>query len=588
MPDVPILWASGARKEAMDLLRRLWTRGDEQARLALSAAIVAGPPEQLLAHIDPDDRTTSRDRRIFDRLTVIERVREPPLDQALAAEWARLRATYPDWRSVEGEQAHFSTWMETRIGSDSNYGPEELKGMTVPRLTALLLGEQEKRDGLMDAWRQVGISDPVLTITVLESLSERQAPEPTDVWVYGLWGVRDSATEAAEKQRLLNLLLVLPDASFRHPEIANAVADILEGLAKVRPLPVDEACFWRLFDRTLPAAAADPANREIPEDRGWVFLAINRSMGTLATAFFGVLFGRELKVGEGIPTDLKPRLDELLSPFVEEHRPARVIAASRLSYLFAVDPDWSTEQLLPSFDWAQEDEAIAAWQGFAWQPRIDAKLWGALKPHFLPMFTPERLHQLGAGGKNMAAMLMLVGVEFGPNELPRDGVRDAIRAMPDEFRIEAAAWIASYLRQPADGDDPPEVAADQLWTDRVAPWLQKVWPPEPQIRSRGTAVQFARAAVAVGEHFPRAVTLLTPQFIRGAADMALMDLAASTHPDRHPRATLELLEATLDLNQFWFADELRRILNRVRAADGTVTDTVSYRQLDQRLRVDGR
>lgn len=587
MSDVPILWTSGARKEAMDLLRRLWTRGDAQTRLALSAAIVAGPPEKLLAHIDPEDRTTSRDRRIFDRLTVIERIGEPALDKALADEWARLRNAYPEWRSIEGEQAHFSTWMETRIGSDTNYGPEELKGMAVADLTRLLVEEQEKREGLMDAWRQVGVSDPAFAINALEALSEREAPEPTDVWVYGLWGVRDSATQAAERQQLVDLLLVLSDAHFQIPEIANAVADILEGSAKIRPLPVDESCFWRLFDRTLPAAAVDPANREIPADRGWVTLAINRSMGTLATAFLGALFGRELKVGEGIPADLKPRLNDLLSPFAEAHRPARVIAASRLSYLFAVDPDWTTEKLLPSFDWAQEDEAMAAWQGFAWQPRIDAKLWAALKPHFLQMFTPERLHHLGFGGKNMAAMLMLVGVEFGQNELPRDSVRDAIRAMPDEFRVEAAAWIASYLRQSADGGDPPEVAADQLWAERVAPWLQRVWPPEPQIRSQGTAVQFARAAVAVDEHFPRAVTLLMPQFVRGSADMVLMDLGASTHPDRHPRATLDLLEATLDPNQFWFAGEIRGILDRVRAADGTLTDTNAYRQLDQRLRVDG-
>lgn len=107
-----------------------------------------------------------------------------------------------------------------------------------------------------------------------------------------------------------------------------------------------------------------------------------------------------------------------------------MIAASRLSYLYAVDPDWTRVHLLPQFDWRDEVEATAAWQGFGWQPRIDERLWQALKPHFLASFTPERLQGLGTAGTQLAAMLMLVGVEFGLDELPRDAARNAIRAMP--------------------------------------------------------------------------------------------------------------------------------------------------------------
>ena len=83
MVDVPLLWSSGARKEAMELLRTIWTQADPQMREALGNAICAGPPADLLARIDADEREKSRDRRIFDRLTVLQRLEHPPLTSAL-------------------------------------------------------------------------------------------------------------------------------------------------------------------------------------------------------------------------------------------------------------------------------------------------------------------------------------------------------------------------------------------------------------------------------------------------------------------------------------------------------------------------
>ena len=86
MVDVPLLWHSGARKEAMELLRTIWTQADPQMREALGNAICAGPPADLLARIDADEREKSRDRRIFDRLTVLQRLEHPPLTAVLALE----------------------------------------------------------------------------------------------------------------------------------------------------------------------------------------------------------------------------------------------------------------------------------------------------------------------------------------------------------------------------------------------------------------------------------------------------------------------------------------------------------------------
>ena len=229
-------------------------------------------------------------------------------------------------------------------------------------------------------------------------------------------------------------------------------------------------------------------------------------MGYLAQGFFAALFQRGLKVGSGIPSDLLARLNTLVSPDRIGHRPARVIAASRLSYLYAIDHAWVERTLLPGFRWSDEEEALACWQGFAWMARIDPQLWGAIKPSFLELFTTTRLTRLGSFDRNLAQILMLSGVEFGTQDLPRDKVRGAIRAMPDDMRTDAAAWIAIYLQQAraGDGHELGDEASDvdARWRDKIEPWLKRVWPSDPALRSESVSQHFAKAAISTDEAFP--------------------------------------------------------------------------------------
>ena len=586
MSEIPMIWKSGARKEAGELLTRLWSTGSDEAREKIAQTIIAGPPAELLDRIEPEERNSSRDRRIFDRLAIIERVGAPPLNQALTREAERLRVAYPHWLAQDGERALFTTWSEVRIGNETNYSSDALKEMEALELAEVLSHEEEFREGLMDAWREVGVAKPDLAIAVMELLTNTAAAQPPEIYQYGLWGVRDSAALPEYRTRTLSIALALPAETFARPEIVYAVADVLDAASKGKLQDYESTIFWELFDATLLAAAMDPDNAEVPEDRGWISLSINRSMGRLATAFLARLFARGLKVGDGIPKDLVSRFDLLLSPGTDAHRPARVIAASRLSYLYAVDSSWANAVLVPRFDWADEVEALAVWQGFAWQPRIDEKLWPALKPHFLGLFEAERMEHMRSTGRNMAAMLMLIGVEFGASELPRDDVRQAIKAMPGTMRTEAAAWIASYLQQP--NEEPIEgrnPRADELWTKKVAPWLKLVWPVEPEFNERGTSSQFARAAVATNHRFPEAVAMLTPYLRVADADLAIHELASSGHPEVHPEASLSLLTAIVNLDTLYFADDVGTVLQRIGEADPALMNSNAFRRLDEQLRV---
>jgi hypothetical protein len=286
-----------------------------------------------------------------------------------------------------------------------------------------------------------------------------------------------------------------------------------------------------------------------------------------------------------------------VAPGDRSRRLARVIAASRLSYLFAVDPAWTEATLLPNFDWeSNEEEAVAMWQGYAWQPRIDQKLWHELEPYFLRVFTPVHIQSLGESGRFLAQMLMLVGIEFGADELPRDAARNAVRAMTDEMRSQALAWIVSVLDQPEDEaaeregarSEPQTAQADALWTRKVAPWLTEIWPPEPALRTQATAEQFALIAIATLERFPDAVKAIVPHIIPSEAFHAIDRLAESVHPDKHPDATVALVDAIVDPKTCWLDAALRDILDRVRIASPQIAQRALFRVWSDRLRTHQR
>ncbi|MCP3733124.1 hypothetical protein M9978_22205 [Sphingomonas sp. MG17] len=590
MADAPDLWHGGARKEAMDMLGVLWRTLDDDGRNTLSNVLIAGPPSKMFEQVADDERESSRDRRVFDRLIVVERVGQPPLTPALAQTLQALRARYPHWRAQDGERAHFSSWFETRWGPDTNFSVEDLAEMGEAALIARLRNDMDARDGLLDSWKQFAIAQPRNALNVLSAFAETpDDPGPADAWEAGLRGLREAKNGELITDHVLSLLGDVPVSLFEDREFVRGAADLLE--AKSRDLDAREkpTSFWRLFDRALEAAGSEPLfEPDYHIERGqvapvdWVAEAINRSMGILATAFVNAIYA--LRPGQGDTLgSLTERANRLMSPKKPEHRYARVIGASRISYLYAVDPAWSAKTLIPAFSWRQEEEAMAMWQGYAWQMRIDPQLWAALKPHFLPLFEHDRMQRFGAAARNVAQALMLVGIAFGPDELKREDVRNALRSMPQDIRADAAEWIVGYLEaEPGDdqgGDDEPiDGTPDSRW-DQIWSWVRRVWPSEAILQTSQISEQFALAAIATDKAFPRAVESVAPYAVPAYTYHLIHKLSESTHPEQHAESSLVLLDTFVAPDpMLQFDEHFAAILERIGKSDPALRTDNRYRR----------
>ena len=290
-----------------------------------------------------------------------------------------------------------------------------------------------------------------------------------------------------------------------------------------------------------------------------------------------MLYSRKLKEGSLIPCDLVDRLDSLIQPNSIHHRPARVLAASKLSYFHSIDPTWTKRMLFPGLNWLDEEESIALWQGFGKTAKIDSKLWSEIRHDFLDLFTHERLKLLGDYNENFCCLLMKIGIEASYDEDSSDRICSAVNTIfefDNDMILEAADWIANYiwiisrnksgniLENNSDKSD-----VDYFWRERVLPWLKKIWPPESIIRGNGVSKHFAIAAILADESFKDVFEFVRRYLRPGNMFIILNDLAESKHPEKHASEIFHLLKLIYDeseakQNKIQFEKILKRVIKK--------------------------
>lgn len=577
MVKAPALWDISARKEVYDLLVALWPHLDEDARDTLVMRIAAGPPAWMSEHLTEADRDQLNARRIFERLRIMQRSDPERPHAAMEVELARLRETYPQWDIAPGDQAHFSFFSQSGWRAPDSVNDERrLEAMSASEIVEELATDQ--RDDALDDWRAMVASDWNKMIAVLRDVADRAGPD-AELWTATLWGLRTKAATLTPGEDVLMLVAGMDDSLARDPSVSTAAAYLLESAAssaQFQEMPQEN--FWRAFDAVVQGVSQDETNSRTPDSSDWIAVAINTSMGNLALAFLNALFVRRPVVGGGIPADLRERCVHLLGNGEARHRPARVVFASRLSYLFAIDPGFTRLHLLPNFRWERDEtEALAVWQGFGWQPHLDPLLWNEIKTDFLSCFQEGRINLLGKTVGSLAQALAAAGLHFGLDDLPRQVTQGAISRMDPETRAGMLHWIVGALSR---GDD-QATDPDTIWGGKVKPWIQKFWPRDPQIRSPTEARPWVEIALATNEAFEDAVATVS-SFIRpGENRFVLSELAASQHLNAHPRPALRLMDAFLSPNSpSWAFDDLRDVLDGILASDPTLRNDPVFARWD--------
>ena len=555
----PGVWEWEVQREVLQFFRVAGSRLPRTLRAEIVRAIHAGPkrqprrpPPNYAALIRREKalrlfKLTASGARLDKRSRALAEAYEPP----------------PPEEPIERDE--FTRWRgEAQWVGEQEPAPTELRDATVTAVATAI----ENKNIEPDAFRDLVQAKPAKATRALVKLA-RQDAWPAMPWQRLLRTVTDLDPEPGPATRLqthlARILACAPDALFE--KIGSASADFAKGLANAYPTirERDYGTLWMRVWRAI-SAIAPPSDAETDDP---LIEALNHPAGKLADGATARLLNYQRGRGERFPELIRPYFEAIANDANGEF--GRFMLATKLYFLFAIDPEWVEEHLIPLFSPGDSAEANNLWHAYAWSGTIGPNLLLALKASFLEILRAGDANAQTA--ENLTTMFMVICLE-APTELTDDEVHGVVDRMSEKALKTVLRCLKDRLR-----GEPAERA--QIWRDRIASWLQRFW-PEPAVQNTaGTSEAMLAMLADCGNAFPEAAnwSLNYLQPIR----RGLFRLHGQGQAGRHPEPTLQVLERVVLVNEIADHDRytLQQILDEIRTKNPGVDADATFQGLVQ-------
>ena len=519
----PGVWDWELQREVLRFLRLAGSRVPRSLRVEIVRAIHAGPKPRPRKPPPNYPAWIRREQALRLYKLAVSGARLDKRSRKLAGE-------HEPGQGVDNERDEFTRWSgEPQWIGDEDFAPRNLLDGPVADVATAVRDEEVTPDQFRGLAR-------VQTEKAAEALQQLGTEDrwPPTFWQQFLWSVPDSpeqpGEEAALKERVAQMLVRAPDELF--DEIDSTVAEFVKGLAsayEVEREPEIEALWaraWRAVGRRMPEAIG--VSDEPLTD------ALNDPAGRLADAALARLSKHRPGVGDNLPASVLPYF-EAIAREPNGHL-GRVMLATKLHYLFAVDPEWVGERLIPLFSPGQSAEAGNLWYAYGWSQTIGPNLLLALKASFLAVF---REGEISARTERNLTLLFLVICLEAPNEMTDDEVHEVMGALSQDALKAVLASLRDRLR----GEDSERA---EIWHEKIQPWLEKYWPRPAARNTPGTSKAIVEMLANCGDAFPQA-TAWALEHLR-SFEGSLFRLQRSGQAGQHPEATLEVLVRVIGPN----------------------------------------
>ena len=553
------LWLPTTKRETVRLLVRLARELDRDTLETLEEAILDGPPREMYSEdLEPEQWTRICRSGIGLRLAKMAQA-GAELSEAGNKFLRELRAEFPQWTLAADERDEFPHWRET------GWGPREV--IATPRRRKALLewlrAHPERDDWKGDDWQKRCRENYRTAAWALRRLA-REGEWPAGRWQEALYAWTEENLTAPSWRHMASVLQDAPDENLK--TLTDGVSWWLRGLARL--FEGREDTFFALCRRTV---ILDDGLEAMNEAEEVVQRAINEPIGRITEALIHWWQRRDLHDGQGLPGEVKSTFTQLCETQVNKFRVGRALLGGEAVALFRVDPVWTTEHLVPLFDWDRSEvEARGAWEGFLWSGRLYQPLMEQLKGAFLK--SAEHYDALGSQDRPYVWMLTFAALE------PRDvfttmELRNATRALPQEGLDEAAETVARSLESAGD-------RRSEHWKESVAPYLRNIWPKTNDRGSKSIAEHFARVCIAAAGAFPEALELVEVWLHPlDYTDMVLEGPVETEICERFADEALTFLKAISNDQTDWPPEKLQGCLIAIRAKAPVLEDDPRFMRL---------
>ena len=561
------LWSIETEREAIRLIVTLAPRLDAAAMSGLERVILKGPPSETYRSDTREDvRVCLSDRDVWLRLAKVAEA-SAVLGEAAQSKLDELSRRYPKWQLADDQSDEFASWM--------SYSDDARDFIATPQGHDELV-EWLRQHPSSDAWHvddwQKRCREDFTTASSAQITLAEGGEYLKERWATALLAWSDEENLKLSWCRLAKFFAEAPD------EFILAVSHelILWLMDQAGKFEGQEEHFFGLIGRFLEMEHKDLVRNDVD----LVSQALSHPIGRVTEALMRWWYSRSPQHGEGLPNVLRSFLDLLCNYGVERFLNGRVILAINLLSLYQVDEGWTTNHLLPFFDWKlSEAEALAMWQGFLLSPRLNWPLMEALKEPFLD--SAEHFTSLGKYGENYASLLTFVALDQGEAFSKRE-LKAATRTLPSE----GLGYVANSLAIALSGAGNQRI---EYWKNRIIPYLDSIWPRSIDIVIPGILESFALLCIRAGDAFPEATNKLKAWLQHPVddphkthrANRVIRELAEANLGSQFPDEALMLLDSLkLSSDDAWLlSDRLSECLSTIRSGRPSLETDSRFQKL---------
>ena len=475
-------------------------------------------------------------------------------------ELAKRLEVEPDAEVGRDEFLHWRA--EARWIGDEEFAPQDLLEGTVADVARAIQDESASQD----QFRGLASAQPEKAIEALEKLAAKGTWR-ADFWKWFLWSVPNSpegvTADIGLHERAARCLVNAPDWLF--DEVDGAVAELVKELAKTYGTD-REGEVAELWEKGWNAISRRAPTQIVALDEPLTD-ALNDAAGKLAEAALARLSKYEPQVGNRLPEPVRGYFNAVTEE--PNGHLGRVMIATRLHYLYAVDQDWVSERLIPRFRPGKSEEASNLWYAYGWTRTIGPDLLLALKQAFIDFFRTANLN--ARTEHNLTLLFMTICLE-APGELTSEEVHGVVGVMSEA----ALTTVLASLRERLKGEAAERA---EIWSENVGQWLRAYWPARADRNTAETATAMVDLIAECGDAFPDAtdwaLDYLQP------IDANLFRLREGGQATSHPRPTLEILIRVIGPEGIapQYRYTLREILDEMREADDGMQGNVRFQRL---------
>jgi hypothetical protein len=561
------LWSIHTYREQFRLLNSLWLRLSDEDAISLCSAIMEGPPRTMFREDVLEERyRLTADHSIWLHLAKLQSWgRELPT--AASEVLHELSDKYREWWLAEGDRDEFLMWMEGGFGEPRVEDEDEFLDASDEIVAARLIAPSPSRHNELRKWQRVIEVQPSRASRLLGAVSDR-GNWPHDVWETALQGFSAAKLNTKEWPQFIRGLLAAPRSLFEDSvrQIASLLRDVSSSLE-----PELDTQFWEAWDRTRPFAFQGEDGELAKEP---ITRAINIPAGVLTEALLDRVASKRPRSVDNISEATWARLSAIADGTTPAHTYARVVVASRLTWLHVLNAELIEQHFLKYLDWDHSEEASAVWQGYLWQARLTPELWRAVKGSFLAALRNK--HKLGAFEEQIASLFGYICIDHS-DWLSTEEMQSELRSLDADGRAAVARVI--FHRLEGAGEQ-----GETLWKTSISIWFDTVWPKDRASVHPDSAFNLAMATTYTGAAFESAVNLVEPFLIGSDNYSNLVErLGETNYPEVSPAPVLRLL-VVVDTNYAWPDPNLRAMLTRLQAAQTGLANDPKFRRLDEYLR----